>query len=313
MRIIFMGTPDPARRILETLLKIRPEIVLVVTQPDRKSGRGQKVGSSPVAELAAKLGLPTQKPQKIKDPVFISIIKSLAPDMIIVVAYGKILPKEILSIPRYGCINLHASLLPKYRGAAPVQWAILNGEKETGVTIMQLDAGLDTGPILAQKKVAVDAEDTTVTLMDKLFVAGIPVLRTVLKEIENSRAKAVPQDNGQASFAPSLRKEEGILDFKKTAQEIRNRVRAFEMWPGAYTFYKGKMLKVFCIDKNFVELKKAVDHGEVVDIIKNRGLVVAAADYGILVKEVQGEGGRRMGAYEFVLGHGIKIGDVFPS
>jgi methionyl-tRNA formyltransferase len=310
--MIFMGTPEPAKKILQALVDARHEIICVVTQPDRKCGRGQKVAQSMVAQLANRLGLPCEKPEKIKDKVFISLLNSLRPDLIIIVAYGKILPKDILVIPKFGCINVHASLLPKLRGAAPVQWAILNGEKETGVTVMQLDVGLDTGPILAQEKVAIAAEDTATALTEKLFAVGAKLLIKMLPKIADGKISSVPQDNLSATYAPALRKEEGLLDFKKPAKQIRNRVRAFDPWPGAFTFYRKKMLKFFRVSSEFVELRKSFAPGEVVDIIKGRGFVVAAQDCGLRVEEVQGEAGRRMGAYEFVIGHGIKVGDVLP-
>lgn len=308
-----MGTPEPAKKILQALLAARQAIILVVTQPDRGRGRGQKLAGSPVSELAAQIKLPIQKPESVKDPAFIGGLKALSPDLIVVVAYGKILPKAILEIPKHGCINVHASLLPKYRGAAPVQWAILNGEKETGVTIMQLDAGLDTGPIFSQAKISVDADDTTMTLMDKLFAAGAPLLLSVIKAIENGRFATVPQDNACASFAPALRKEEGSLDFKKTARATRDRIRACEAWPGAFTYYKGKPLKILRADKNFYEFKKPFAPGAVVDIINGRGFVVAAADQGILLEEVQPDSGKKMSAYDFVLGRKVKVGDIFPN
>lgn len=313
MRIIFMGTPEPARKILESLIESKHEIVLVVTQPDRPRGRGRQITKSHVCELADQKGLPLQKPETIKDKIFISLLKSLSPDLIVVVAYGKILPKEILEIPKFGCVNVHASLLPKYRGAAPIQWALLNGEKETGITVMKIDAKLDTGDILAQEKIKIPLEDTTFSLTEKLFKRGAKLLIEVLPKIADGKIKAISQDDAAKSFAPSLRKEAGVIDFKKNAQAIRNQVRAFDPWPGAYTFYQKKMLKLWKINVKFIDLKKSFNPGEVVDIIKGRGFVIAAADKGILIEEVQLEGKKRMSADSFVNGHGVRVGEILPS
>ncbi|MBU0687754.1 MAG: methionyl-tRNA formyltransferase [Candidatus Margulisbacteria bacterium] len=313
MRIIFMGTPEPARKVLQALIDAKNEIVCVVTQPDRPKGRGQKLTSSPVCELANQAGLPLEKPESVKDKVFISLLKSLSPDIIIVVAYGKILPKEILGIAKLGCINIHASLLPRYRGAAPVQWALLKGEKETGITIMQIDETLDTGNIWAQEKVVISKNDTTISLSKKLFEVGPQLLTKTLKQIKSGKLKSIPQNNAQASYAPKLRKEEGVLDFKKEAAAVRNRIRAFDPWPGAYTFFKEKILKIWKVNAKFIDLQKSFAAGEVIDIIKGRGFVVAALDKGLLIEEVQLEGKKRMSAYDFVLGHQLKVGENLPS
>ncbi|NQT28945.1 MAG: methionyl-tRNA formyltransferase [Candidatus Saganbacteria bacterium] len=315
MKIVFMGTPEPAAQILEDLQKTQHKIICVVTQPDRKKGRGQKIVFSEVKEAALKYGLPLEQPEKVKsNAVFASFLKSIKPDIVIVVAYGKILPKEILDIPKYGCINVHASLLPKYRGAAPIQWALLKGEKETGITIMKLDRQLDTGDIIFQEKVKIAEEDDAPSLSKKLFAIGSKLLLLALEQIENKKVKSVPQDESQATYAPSLTKESGELDWRKTAEEIHNRVRAMVPWPGANTFYNKKILKIWKTKVVQINLAtKFSEPGTIIEITKNLGFIVAAGSGNILILEVQPEGKKRISAYNFVLGYDVKIGDVLPK
>ncbi|MFA5840550.1 MAG: methionyl-tRNA formyltransferase, partial [Candidatus Margulisiibacteriota bacterium] len=244
MRIVFMGTPTPAATILEFILASSShEVVGVITQPDRPKGRGLKLSFSPVKEVAVKNNLLVEQPEKIKDGKIVRWLERLQPDIIIVVAYGKILPKEILEIPKFGCINIHASLLPKYRGAAPVQWALLNGEKETGLSIMKIDEGLDTGAILLQQKIAIAEDDNAETLLHKLFAGGGVLLKEALNLLESKQADFIPQKDSVATFAPSLTKESGEIDWRKSASELHNRVRALIPWPAAHTYYNKKQLK----------------------------------------------------------------------
>ena len=237
MRIIFFGTPEPAVAVLETLLKGNNEIVCVVTQPDRPKGRGQKLSFSPVKESALKHALPVEQPESVKNnKVFQSLIASLKPDLAVVVAYGKILPKELLAIPRYGFINLHASLLPKYRGAAPVQWALLKGEKESGITIFKIVEQLDAGPVIAQKKIKISEDDTAETLLKKIMAEGAKLLTAVLKAIAAGKADPVEQNEAAVTYAPQLTKESGEIDWKKSAREVHDRIRGLVPWPAAHTF-----------------------------------------------------------------------------
>jgi methionyl-tRNA formyltransferase len=315
MRIIFMGTPGPAARILERLSSARHEIVCVVTQPDRPKGRGQEISFPPVKETALRMSLPIEQPEKVKgNKVFISLLESLKPDIIVVVAYGRILPKEIINLPRLGCINVHASLLPKYRGAAPIQWALLNGEEETGVTIMQIDELLDTGDIILQKKVKIEEDDNAETLSVKLFDAGALLLLEALGEIERGKVQYAPQKEADATFAPALAKESAEIDWHRSAREIHNRIRALLPWPVAHTFYKVKRLKIYKSEIHVVDLEtKFKAPGAIVQVVKKLGFIVATGAGHILIREVQPEDKKRMGAYEFAIGHAVTAGETLPD
>jgi len=309
MRIIFMGTPGHAATCLQALLDAQEQIIEVVTQPDRQKGRYLHTTPSPVKELALKYKIPVETPEKVKDLILIEKIKALSPDLIVVVAYGKILPKELIAIPKYGAINVHASLLPKYRGAAPVQWAILKGEAETGVTIMQISETLDTGDIILQEKVLIDPTDTSSTLLDKIFVVGSQTLLTAIDQIKKGTAKITPQKEAGATYAPLITKESGEIDWKKSAIEVNNRIRAMIPWPVAHTFYKKKMLKIWRAEP--VSVPGKFQPGEVIDVKDD--LIIACGMGGVLIKEVQLEGGRKMNAHDFVRGHQLTIGESLPS
>jgi methionyl-tRNA formyltransferase len=245
MKLVFCGTPQFAVPSLERLAAAGFQIQLVVTQPDRPVGRGLELAAPPVKQSALKLDLPVVQPEKIKkNEEFQAQIKSLQPDAIIVVGYGRIIPPWMLELPRYGNINVHASLLPKYRGAAPVQWAIANGEKITGVTTMLLNEGLDTGDILLQREMAIADEDTAVTLAPRLAEMGADLLVETLRDLEQGKIAPTPQEHSQATLAPILAKEDGLVDFNRTAREIQNRLRGFQPWPGAYTRFREKNLKL---------------------------------------------------------------------
>jgi methionyl-tRNA formyltransferase len=302
MKLVFCGTPQFAVPTLERLAATAGfEIQLVVTQPDRPQGRGMELAAPPVKQSALKLGLPVLQPDKIKkNEEFQAQLTTLAPDAIIVVGYGRIIPPWMLTLPPYGNINVHASLLPKYRGAAPIQWAIANGEKVTGVTTMHLNEGLDTGDILLQENLEIAEEDTSVTLAPKLAQLGADLLVKTLPGLEQKRIVAQPQDHSQATLAPILTKEDGLIDFKRTAQEIHNRLRGFQPWPGAYTKFRGKNLK-------FAEVKLAVSAG-----LGNPGELCVEGDQ-LLVScgngtalqplKLQPEGKKPMNAREFINGY----------
>lgn len=315
MKIVFMGTPGPAASILEALISAKHGILCVVTQPDRPKGRGQKVSFPPVKEVALKYALPLEQPEKVKgNTAFIALLKSLKPDMVVVVAYGKILPKEVLNIPKYGCINVHASLLPKYRGAAPIQWALLNGEKETGVTIMKIEELLDAGEIILQEKVKIDDEDNAETLSNKLFGLSGKLLLEALRQIEEGRAKYTPQNETEVTFAPAITKESAEIDWRKSALEIHNRIRALVSWPTAHTFYREKRLKILKSKIQVVDLAARPKlPGTITAIVKEEGFVVTTGSGCLLMVEVQPEAGKKMKAYEFAIGHGLQSGEVFPS
>ncbi|KAF0135040.1 MAG: methionyl-tRNA formyltransferase [Candidatus Saganbacteria bacterium] len=304
-----MGTPEHAAYCLNALVEAQEQIICAVTQPNRPKGRNLQVKSSPVKELAEKYHIPVLTPEKVKDQSFIDKIKSFAPDLIIAAAYGKILPKEILNTPKFGSINVHASLLPKYRGAAPVQWAIIKGEAETGITIMQMAESLDTGDIILQDKVAIDPEDTTEALLDKIFKQGAQTLLAAIDQIKKGAAKKTPQNESLATYAPLITKESGEINWKKPAAEINNRIRAMVPWPGAHTFYHGKMLKIF--KANPVSISKNFMPGEIIGIKEN--LTVCCEPGAINLMEVQLEGGRKMPAQEFVRGHRLSVRETLPS
>lgn len=309
MKIVFMGTPLPAARLLQALIDAQEQVTAAVTQPDRPQGRHLHPAPSPVKELAENYKIPVETPEKVKDQIFIDKIRSLSPDLIVVVAYGKILPIELLTIPKYGAINVHASLLPKYRGAAPIQWAILKGENETGVTVMQISETLDTGDIILQNKVAINPEDTSETLLDKVFEIGAQTLLRAIDQIKKGTAKKIQQKGADATYAPLITKESGEIDWKKSATEINNRVRAMLPWPAAHTFYKGKMLKIIKAEPAPVPGK--FKPGEVIDV-KN-DLIVACGVGSLILKEIQLEGGKKMTGEQFLRGHRLMVGEILPS
>lgn len=312
MRIVFMGTSEFAVPSLEALVNAGHEVVAVVTQPDRPSGRGRAIHESPVKQLAAKLGLPVYQPQKIREQESISQIKSYAPlDVIVVAAFGQIIPQAILDIPKHGSINVHASLLPKYRGAAPIHYAIMKGETKTGVTTMLMDAGLDTGDILLMKEVEISSEETTGELEQKLAKAGAELLIETLEKLERGEITPKQQDDSQATIARSLKREQGEIDWNEPAKEIVNLIRAFSPRPGAFTKLGKTLLKVYKarITDTIAEGNRP---GEVVDIKKDE-IIVATGEGVVSLIEVQPENRQRMSGGEYARGSRLKPGDVFTS
>ena len=310
MKIIFMGTPGPAKTCLEALINAREDIVAVITQPDRPKGRGLKLAPTSVKETAIHYNIPVFQPEKIKDKDTIDLIRGFKPDIIVIVAYGKILPKEIIDIPKFGTINVHASMLPKYRGAAPVQRAILNGEKFTGITVMKVIEELDAGDIILQESIPIYETDNTATLTEKLFKIGAQLLVKAVAQIKSGKAKYIKQDEKNVSFAPPLKKENGVIDWNKKAAEISDQIRAFDPWPGAYTYYKGKILRILKAEQ---KAREGCPEGKIIEIVKNRGFVVGGCEGALLITEVQPESGRKMSAWEFISGHELNIGDVLPN
>lgn len=300
-----MGTPDFAANSLRALWESEDEIVAVVTQPDREQGRGRRTVPSPIKVLAQERQIPALQPEKISDPHFFSRLKDYEPELIVVVAYGQILSKAILSLPRFGCINVHASLLPRYRGAAPIQWAIIIGEERTGVTIMQMDEGMDTGDILLQKEISIETEDNLETLSDRLSRLGADALLETLKLLKPGKLKAKAQNSSQASYAPRLSKEDGEIDWGKGAGEINNLIRGMNPWPGAFTYLEGKTLKIF--GAKAIE-KKAGNRPGVINGISPQGIEVATGDGSLLIAEVQLESKRRMAVADFLRGYRVEEG-----
>ena len=300
MKLVFCGTPQFAVPTLERLAAAGHDLQLVVTQPDRPQGRGMELTAPPVKQSALKLGLPVIQPEKIKkNEEFQAQLRALAPDAIIVVGYGRIIPPWMLELPRYGNINVHASLLPKYRGAAPIQWAIANGERVTGVTTMHLNEGLDTGDILLQKELSIADDDTSVTLAPKLAELGANLLVETLERLERQKITPVPQDHSQATLAPILTKEDGLIDFNRSASEIYNRLRGFQPWPGAYTKFRGKNLK-------FAEVRPVAGRTGNLGELRVQGdqlLVSCGGDTVLQLLQLQPEGKKPMQAREFINGY----------
>ncbi len=317
MRIVFMGTPDFAEESLKKIYEAKHEILAVVTNPDRPKGRGMKMISTPVKQYAIEKNLKVIQPEKIRNNVeFIEEIKKLNPDVICVVAYGKILPKEILEIPTFGCINVHASLLPKYRGAAPIQWAILNGDKTTGVTTMYMDEGMDTGDIILKKEVNINDNQTTGELWDELKKIGGDLLVDTLEKIKNGTAPRIKQDK-DFSMAPMLSKSMAQINWNtKTAEEIKNLVRGLNPIMGAYTFLKGKKIKfwkVQIIDENEIQVENMnfLKNGTVIISDSKDGIYIKCKDGTIKVLEIQGENAKRMTIQEYLRGNPISEFDIF--
>lgn len=311
MKILFMGTPELAATCLKTLIDAKEEIAAVITQPDRPKGRGLKMSLPPVKEVAVKHSIPVYQPERIKDVSSIDLVKDIAPDLIVVVAYGKILPKEIIDAPKLGAINVHASLLPGYRGAAPIQWSILNGDKTTGITIMKVIEELDAGDIILQASVPILDEDNTSTLTEKIFKVGAKLLVQAVGDIKSGKVTYIAQDPKLVTLAPTLKKEDGIIDWKKPENEIVNKIRAFFPWPVAYTLLNGKMLKILSADAGLADENDRP--GTVIECVKDEGFLVASGSGSVFVKEVQYEGGKRMKAWDFLSGHRLNPGDILPS
>ncbi len=317
MRVLFMGTPDFAEESLKSLVEANYDVIGVVTNLDKPKGRGMKMVASPVKEYAEEKGLKIYQPEKVRKNVeFIEEIKNLNPDVICVVAYGKILPKEILEIPRLGCINVHGSLLPKYRGAAPIQWAVLNGDKTTGITTMYMDEGMDTGDIILKQEVEIGEDETTGELWDRLSKIGGELLVKTLKEIEKGTATREKQGD-DFTTAPMLSKEMAKIDWnKKTAQEIKNLVRGLNPIMGAYTFLNGKKIKFWKVDlakedEIMVENLDFLGNGVVLLSDSKDGLYIKAKDGIIKVLEIQGENAKRMSIQDYLRGNKIEEFEVF--
>ena len=311
MKIVFMGTPDFAEKSLEAVYNAGHEIVGIVTNPDRPKGRGMKLEASPVKKYAESKNLKIYQPEKIrKNEEFIEEIRKLQPDVICVVAYGKILPKEILEIPKLGCINVHGSLLPKYRGAAPIQWAVLNGDKTTGVTTMYMDVGMDTGDMILKKETQIGDDETTGELWDRLSKIGADLLVETLQKIEDGTAPRIPQGE-EFSIAPMLDKEIAKIDWdNKTAIEIKNLVRGLNPIMGTYSFLNDRKIKFWKVDvvsDNSFENEK---NGTVIKADSKDGLYIKAKDGLIKVIEIQGENAKKMSIQDFLRGNKIEVGSV---
>lgn len=307
MRVVFMGTPDFAVATLEAIINAGHEVAGVVTQPDKPKGRGKNMQFTPVKEVAIASGIPVYQPVKVKEPDFIEKLKKLDPEVIVVVAFGQILPKEILDMPKYGCVNVHASLLPKYRGAAPIQWAVIDGEKESGVTTMFMEEGLDTGDMLKKTVVPLEEDETGGSLHDKLAAAGADLLIETLKELEEGTAVRTKQDDTLSNYAKMLDKQLGRIDFMKSAEEIERLIRGLNPWPSAFTGIDGKTLKIW--SATVIEKEIQGEFGEVVEVNKD-SLLVKTGKGLLQLDEVQLEGKKRMEIDAFLRGYPVEVGTI---
>lgn len=305
-RIVFMGTPVFGAVVLEGLLADGWNVVGAVAQPDRPSGRGRRILPSPVHQVAKANGILVLQPKQIKDPVFLGDLADLRPDMGVVAAYGKILPRQVLSLPPLGCYNVHASLLPAYRGPAPIRWAIMNGEKTTGITIFRMEEGMDTGDILALESLEIDPDETAGMLTDRLARLAARILPEALRQVVDGTARFVPQDHEKATVVPILRKGDGEVDWSLPSETIRNRIRGLDPWPGAFTFWRGKRLRLWEAEAR--ENGSAGEPGEILSV-GDQGVRIRTGGGVLCLKSVQLEGGKRMPVGEFLRGHDMQPGD----
>ena len=310
MKIVYMGTPDFAVAPLEAILKAGHEVMAVVTQPDRQKGRGREVQYSPVKECALSHGIPVLQPLKIKEKDAVEELRKYPADIFVVAAFGQLLSEEILNMPRLGCINIHASLLPAYRGAAPIQWCVINGEEKTGVTIMQMAKGMDTGDILLQKEVVLDEKETGGSLFDRLMETGAELIVEALPKIEAGELIPVVQKEELATYAGKITKDMGNIDFAKSAVTIERLIRGLNPWPSAFTHYKGKILKIWEADvvSECVNAENPVP-GTVIAMDKE-SFTLATGEGALRIRSLQPEGKKRMSCAEFMRGYEVKVGEA---
>lgn len=305
-KILFMGTPDFAAAVLERLAKTEYEIVGAVSQPDKPKGRGHKLVPTEVKKKAEELGIPVFQPQTLKDGAFADTLNELAPDLIVVVAYGKILPDYIIDYTKYGCLNVHASLLPKYRGAAPIQWSIINGEEKTGVSIMRMDYGLDTGDVISMVETPIGEYETSGELFDRLAVLGAELLVSSIDSVFNGTAAYRKQNDAKATYAKKITRETAVIDWTKSASEISKLICGMNPAPAAQTTYKGGALKIYEAEKADL----AGNPGEIFGVAKNKGILVACGSGALYLKSVQFAGAKRMQAEDYARGHEVEIGSI---
>lgn len=309
MKIIFMGTPDFSVGTLEALIKAGHEILLAVSQPDKPRGRGKSMQFPPVKEAALEHGIEVYQPRRIRDLECVEYLKSYQPDIIVVVAFGQILPKEILELPKYGCVNVHASLLPKYRGAAPIQWAVINGEAVTGVTTMRMDEGLDTGDMILKEEVVLEKEETGGSLFERLAQTGAELCVKTLAEIEAGRAVYTPQDHGAATHTAMIKKQQGEIDWNKPAEELERLIRGLNPWPSAYTSLNGKTLKIW--KASVLEKETGKNPGT---LEADKKTIAVQTGRGMLqLEEIQLEGKKRMNTDAFLRGITLESGMILGN
>lgn len=307
MKIVYMGTPDFSVGPLEKMIEAGHEITLVVTQPDREKGRGKSLIYSPVKECALAHGIPVFQPEKIKNEDAVAYLRGIEADVFVVAAFGQILSKEILDMPKYGCVNIHASLLPKYRGAAPIQWAVIEGEEVSGITIMQMDVGLDTGDILLQDELVLDKKETGESLFNRLAVLGSDLIVKALDLMEKGQLTRIKQDDEKSTYAKMLNKKMGLIDFNQPAVVIERLIRGLNSWPSAYTHIDGKTLKLW--EAEVVDVADKAQAGQIVAVDKN-GFTIACGEGALRIESLQLEGKKRMSASEFVRGYNVSVGKI---
>ena len=308
MKIVFMGTPDFASGTLEALIAAGHEITAVYTQPDKPKGRGKEVQMTPVKMVALAHGIPVYQPRRIREAAEVEILRQIPADIFVVAAFGQILSQEILDMPKFGCVNIHASLLPKYRGAAPIQWAVIDGEEKTGITIQQMNAGVDTGDILYVKEYTLDPKETGASLFDKLCVLGAKAVVEAMEKIENGTINPVKQNEAEATHAKMLSKAMGEIDFSNEAIVIERLIRGLNSWPSAYTYYNGKTMKIWGAKVCAFEGEKK--QGTIVKKDKESFTVSCGKD-ALQIFEIQLEGKRRMSVKDFLLGCSLEVGEQF--
>ena len=322
MRIVFMGTPDFSVPALKALVEAGHQVIAVVTQPDKPKGRGKEVQMTPVKIQAMEYGIPVYQPAKVREASFVEVLKGLEADVYVVIAFGQLLPKAVLELPKYGCINIHASLLPKYRGAAPIQWCVIDGERETGITTMMMDVGLDTGDMLEKTVIPIEEKETGGSLHDKLSLAGGALILSTLKKLEEGTLVRTPQTDEGTCYAKMLTKSLGDIDWNQSAVSIERLIRGLNPWPSAYTLWNGKTIKIWSADvttgreaaaflsESGVPSETGITPGTVVCSDKH-SLVVCTGDGLLSVRELQMEGKKRMDTPAFLRGYPIPEGDVF--
>ena len=309
MKILFMGTPDFAAESLNAMIRAKVDVAAVISQPDKPKGRGHKLMPTDVKVAAQAAGIEVYQPESLKNEAILPLLREINPELIVVAAYGKILPEYIINYPKYGCINVHASLLPKYRGAAPIQWSVINGDLYTGVTIMQMDKGLDTGDMISTVTTEIGEYETAGELFDRLAVMGGELLVKTIADIENGKISPTPQNHDEHTYAPMLNKELGKIDWNKSTREISKLICGMNPWPLAYTLYKGGVLKI--VDATMAnDYPKNGKCGEILALEKGRGLMVSTGDGTICIKTAQFPESRKMSVEDYARGHEVENGVI---
>jgi methionyl-tRNA formyltransferase len=308
MRIIFMGTPEFAVPSLDMLVREGYDVMAVVTQPDKPKGRGNKLTPPPVKVYALEKGIEVLQPVKVRTPEYAEQLRRLKPDLMVTAAYGRILTKEVLQIPPYGTINVHGSLLPKYRGAAPIQWAIINGDQVAGITTMYTDVGMDTGDMLVKREIEITGDMTSGELHDIMAAAGAGVLKETLERLQAGTLVGIPQPHEQATHAPMMEKETGHIDWSRDAQAVHNLVRGTDPWPGAFTFYRGERMRIWKTAVSTQSIKGKIPG--TICTVDREGVLVVCGTGAVIVREVQFDSGKRMSVDEYIRGHQINEGEL---